>query len=147
MTDGVRRDPDGDAGPAGWDEQDAVRITVLGVDADIDSDNNGSVEGADDPIEDKTPECIIPKNLEGNSPGEDCLKALSLSVTPVLPDSKVSLSGGSGIRVWTTLDKTSEVTLPHTYDPAGTMPSTLYVDGETAGTSLGLQITYKDENN
>jgi len=142
----VEFDPDGDEGAAGWDVEDAVRITVVSVDADIDSDNDGTVDDTDDPIENKTPGCIIPKNLEGDGEGEDCLESLSLSVAPTLPESTAILSGDSGIRVWTTIAKTTEVTLPHTYDPASTMPSTLYVDGETAGTSADLQITYKDKN-
>ena len=141
----VEVDPDGD-GPTGWVAADAVRTTVVQTDLDIDSDNNATIDDYDDPIEGKAPGCILAKDLEGDSPEggpiKEHLKPMTLEIVPEVPDSKVVLSADAGVLLWADSNGTTQVSLPHTYDPPGTMPDTLYVDGDTKGAQASITLEY-----
>lgn len=146
----VEADPDGD-GPIGWVVVDSVRATVVMVDIDIDSDNNDAIEDVDDPIEAKTPGCIIPKDLEGDTdegvtPVKDALEQVKLAAAPTIALGKLELTAAPGVKIWTDKTKTTEVVLPKTYDPPSTLPATLYVDGVAKGSKPAITLAYKDRN-
>jgi len=125
--------------------EDAVRVTVVRIDISTDSDNDGTISSNDDMIEDMPPGCIIPKDMEGDGAGQDFLKPISLDAAPLVSGASIVLTAEAGVNIWTTIAKTSQVTLPATYTPAS-LPSTLYVDGITAGSQPKIGLTYKSSN-
>ncbi len=137
-------DPDG----AGSESvrTDAVRTTIAEADVDVDSNNDGTTNTVDDHIEAQPPGCIVPETEEGDVAGQDCLKAVSLSVSPVLSACDVVLSAGSGVKIWADQAKTTEISLPKTYTSPADLPATVWVDGLTRGSNPAIQLTYKTDD-
>jgi len=147
----IEIDPDGSAGNAGWMAIDLVRTMIIKSDIDIDSDNNDLIADEDDPIEDKSPGAILPKDLagdtpEGITPAYDYRKEIKLKVEPALQNSEISLTkSAGGIKIWTSDAGGAEVPLPATYNSA-TLPQSLWIDGTTKGAKVDITLEYKDQN-
>lgn len=133
---------------APWLTLDAVNPTVIKVDLDTDTDNDGTIDADDsgeDLIEEYWPGRILSTNGFGVGANIDYLTEIKLKIQPTLASGTAkleALTNGSCIKVWTTTNKTEEVTLPKTYDLATTNPpSVLYVDGITTG-KVQLALSY-----
>jgi hypothetical protein len=140
----VEVDPDGSGSP-GWCSQ-TVHLTVVRAVVNVDSDNNGIITTRDDPIEAMSPGLIIPKDLEGDSSGEDVLKPVVLRMQPALNDGTITLSAGAGIKIWTDMTKTTEIMLPKSYSPPSTLPGTVYVDGIVRWANPDIELRCVDTN-
>jgi len=98
-------------------------------------DQSGSslIAQAED-LEEKVGPEFIDREINTNT---DYFAEIDLTIKPKLTSGVAkleALEGGSRIKVWTTTNKTDEVTLPKTYDLASTNPpSILYVDGIATG--------------
>jgi hypothetical protein len=138
-------DPDGSEGNADWVAVDKVRTMIIKSDIDIDSDNNDTIEDCDEPIEDKSPGAILPKDLAGNGTGQDYRKEIKLKIEPVIYNGQIELNAEAGVKIWTAATGGTEVSLPATYN-AGSLPASLWVDGVTKGLNPGITLKYKDKN-
>ena len=123
--------------------EDAVRLTVVQTDLDVDADYNGAITEADEPLEESAGGLVAaggnlcPVSLKLR-PESLALGTLTLSAEP----------GGEKIRVWPTASTNgTPVTLPKTWTVgADTVPDTLYVQGLSAsGTprDVKLRLLYK----
>jgi hypothetical protein len=126
-------------------------LTVLKVDLDIDSDNNGTIEDADEALEFTDPGKLIYLNQDDDNKNdtpdmtenaasitdEDDLQPINLAFSPTITGGKIILSapcGGTRIQVWTKQTKgaaSDKVALPAswTLGPGVTVPTILYVEG------------------
>ena len=94
------------------------------LDLDVDADNNGAINDADDLLE-ETPGGILATGT---------VKQVALRLAPAGLTGTLTLtavSGGSRIRAWRDAGKTSPVTLPAEWELSGgyTFPTALYVEG------------------
>jgi len=128
-----------------------ITVCVVKVDLDIDSNNDGSITGSDDPFEDikddpNYPGKVIPVNLpEPNDPN---------NLVPV----ELSVQGGSGegtwqlnhswlpdrVAVYRDRQRNEPITFGESY-PESELPLTLYVEGlSTSGSvaDLALKLSY-----
>lgn len=101
------------------------------LDLDVDADNNGAINDADDLLE-ETPGGILATGT---------VKQVALRLAPAGLTGTLTLtavSGGSRIRVWRDAGKTSPLTLPAEWDLSGgyTFPTALYVEGIDASAAV-----------
>jgi len=128
---------------------DTCSVTVVKIDLDTDTDNNGTIESNDsgeDQYEEYAPGRILCVDGFGISTNTDYLAEIKLAIQPTLTNGTAKLEaieGGSRIKVWTSTNKTTEITLPKTYDLISTNPpSSLFVDGVATGkVQLGFSYT------
>jgi hypothetical protein len=141
-------DPDGD-GPAGWVHMDTVQVTVVRVNIETDSDNNGTINAADNMVEDEFPGRAMWPNADndnvaggntqadmdetGTVAGENDLAEIRVDVLPELANLMVKLevvkaapSDLDLVKVWLQADKT---TLAPMQWNAQELPYTLWVEG------------------
>ncbi len=119
---------------------DTCTVTVVQIDIDTDSNNDGTIDADDageDQYEEYAPGRIICVNGYGINTNTDYLGEIKLALRPALTNGVLKLEaieGGDRIKVWTTINKTAEITLPKTYDLSSTnSPSSFYVDGIVTG--------------
>ena len=101
------------------------------LDLDVDADNNGAINDADDLLE-ETPGGILATGT---------VKQVALRLAPAGLTGTLTLtavSGGSRIRVWRDAGKTSPLTLPAEWELSGgyTFPTALYVEGIDASAAV-----------
>jgi hypothetical protein len=143
--------------------EDRVKLTAVKVDLDIDSDNNGAIEEADEAQELTEPGKLIYLNHDDDNKNdiedkaentaivtdEDDLQPIKLAFSPNIAGGKIILaapSGGSRIQVWGNSTKgvaSEKVDLPKTWT-IGTdaVPATLYVEGIDPGAAQ-LKLAYE----
>jgi len=158
--DGSRELDEGDCGEV------QITVHVVRLDLDIDSNNDGQINDADDPNEEDLPGCLVALNSDDDnhngvpdcsdpndtSPGldEDDLATIELTFLPPSAEGEVTLAawaGGQCVRIWSTPHKNAgtEVALPRTWEVSG-MPSSLYVEGVAPG-SVKLQLVFTNRGN
>ena len=120
---------------------DYLKGRAVVVDLDVDVDGNGTITAADDPSEETIGGYV---GVSTNN-----LTPIKLKLQPTTgTDWKLRLlapEGSSHIRVWTTTNRTGAVSLPKTWAPGDTIPSTLYVEGITtssAARDVALRLEY-----
>ncbi|MCX6345239.1 MAG: right-handed parallel beta-helix repeat-containing protein [Armatimonadetes bacterium] len=137
-------------------------ITVVDVDIDTDSNNDGAIDSQDDPIEENLPGRIITYNTDddnfndvpdkdesGTLTGENDLAQIKLAYgsSSGITGRKVTLlasSGGDKIKVWSTSTKGSQIVLPYIID-SNAVPSVLYVEGVGVGeATLDIVLALSD---
>ncbi len=101
------------------------------LDLDVDADNNGAINEADDLLEEKP----------GGIQATGTVKQVTLKLAPAGLTGTLKLlavSGGSRIRVWRDAGKTSALTLPAEWELSGgyTFPTALYVEGIDASAAV-----------
>lgn len=126
--------------------RDTVAMTVVKPDLDIDANADGIIDGSDEQIElssgglvrlnedDDNGNGTLDKSESGTVIGEDDLALIALAHSPSQFTAGTlrleSTAGGSRIKVWTSVDKMSQVVLPKTWMPGGEpVPANLYVEG------------------
>jgi hypothetical protein len=123
---------------------DEVHVTILKVDLDIDTNNDGTIDDADE-IWEENPGGFL---CVGNT---NDLKEIQVKLEPAGLSGSLKLSAeadGAKIRVWEDKARTKEVSLPKTWTLDGsayTFPTTLYVEGVTHSEDardIHLQLRY-----
>jgi hypothetical protein len=158
----VRIDPDGTNSTAGVPATDTVKVTVPKVELDIDVDDDGDVDDTDESKE-ETPGVIVFENWDNDDgdaahtpdkdetsvTGENDLVPFYPKLEPTLTTGTLKLeatAGGSRVKVWTSVTKGTEITLPKTWDLATeTVPTTLYLEGydeSTSANDVELKLSY-----
>jgi len=119
---------------------DSAKVTVVKAALYTDTNNDGAIETEDSgeaTYKGFEPGRILCVNGFGKDATTDYLAEIKPVVQPSLGNGTAKLEallGGSYIKVWTTTDKTTEVTLPKTYDlSTENPPGSLYVDGIATG--------------
>jgi RHS repeat-associated protein len=135
------------------------------VDLHTDSNNDKSIDDEDQPIEEDSPGRYVCRNIDddnsnstadkyetGTVTGEDDLVQVNLAYGPSsgINGHKITLqasSGGTKIKVWTTAEKGTEITLPKTY-VIGTdaVPSTIWVEGVDTGEAMLDAVIKKSDD-
>jgi RHS repeat-associated protein len=135
------------------------------VDLHTDSNNDKSIDDEDQPIEEDSPGRHVCRNIDddnsnstadkyetGTVTGEDDLVQVNLAYGPSsgINGHKITLqasSGGTKIKVWTTAEKGTEITLPKTY-VIGTdaVPSTIWVEGVDTGEAMLDAVIKKSDD-
>jgi len=124
------------------DLSDEVKISVCGLDIDIDTDNNNIIDGSnddEDQYEEYPPGKIIPINLEGDGRGKDILAPLFLSIFTMPNSSFIELkvvSGSDCVKIYENANKSGSINLPKIWASATDVPDTLYVDGIEKGQAI-----------
>jgi Concanavalin A-like lectin/glucanases superfamily/Bacterial TSP3 repeat len=142
---------------------DECTVNILKVDLDVDSDNDGTIEEADDLLELNTPGKLVHLNHDDDNKndtedrtensaavtGENDLQILRLALTPTLSVGELILStvnGGSRVHVWKNATKGiagDQISLPKTWVlGTDTVPSVLYVEGIDEG-DVQLKLAYE----
>lgn len=139
---------------------DYVRINAIEVELAADTDNDGTITGADDGAEGAFPGLVrwvnaddddgnntLDINDAGPVPGEQDLAEVELHVSPDSLEGTLTLStplGAADIRLWEDETKTAQIVLPHTYT-LGTdvVPGSVYVEGFDEGQAR-LKLEYHD---
>jgi len=137
----------GEDGPC----EDHVKLTVIRVDLDADSDNNGLIEQSDDPIENDSPgkflavndddddlDTLQDANDSGPIVGENDLIPIVLDADFVPPDPStatwtLSWTPASRIQVWETADKSGQMFANGTALAWPISTSQLFVEGLQPG--------------
>jgi hypothetical protein len=151
---------DGDSSPVG--ERD---FTLVKLDLDIDADYDGTIDDDDEANEasaggyvglnqdDDDGDETEDKDQTGTVTGENDLEQIQLNLDPNLSEGTVELSatsGSSNIKIWEDSTKSTEVTLPKTWDlSSDTLPTSLYVEGVSESGSegdVGLTLTYQGDD-
>ncbi|MGD9873004.1 MAG: hypothetical protein AB7T27_01920 [Kiritimatiellia bacterium] len=126
---------------------------VIRLDLDVDSDYDGIITAADDPIElsaggivglnqdDDNTNGIPDKDDPGAFAGEDDLEVLNLTVNLASLNSGTvileAITGAGNVEVWESADKTAQVPLPREWTVGiDSIPTNLYVEGVNESTSL-----------
>ncbi|MCL5104292.1 MAG: PA14 domain-containing protein [Armatimonadetes bacterium] len=138
------------------------------VDIDTDSNNDGSINSTDDPIEETSPGKYVSLNTDddnangipdkddtGSVTGENDLAQVNLAYSPTsgINGAKITLvasSGSSKIKAWNSSTKGTEITISEsgTTYVIGTneVPTTIYVEGIDAGEAM-LDMVMKNSGN
>lgn len=146
-------DPDGSGGNSDYVEGDIIRTMPIRCDMDVDSNNDETIDEKDDPIEDKTPGLIIPKDLagdtpEGTTPVEDIRKELKLEIEPKLAGGKVTLNNPAGIEIWNAATGGSKVPLAKVYNlDTEQLPGSLWIDATDKDKQIEFKMEYTDKKN
>ncbi|HPY89220.1 MAG TPA: hypothetical protein PLT23_00740 [Lentisphaeria bacterium] len=141
-----------------------IKICVLEVDLDVDSNNDGIINDTDDSLEANAPGKLVYLNHDDDNmndvedktenstavTNENDLQPMNLSFAPpTLSVGKIILSATSGasyIQVWKSATKgtaADKVALPKTWTlGTDTVPSTLYVEGSDTG-DVTLKLAYE----
>lgn len=151
-----------DANGNGWSGtlDDTVLVRPIGVDLDVDSNNDGFITASDDPIEREAPGKVIRWNGDDDN-GNDLPDREEAGLTVAENDlvvASLSLEGADGsaagpdavlefgpqVRLWTSPDKQEQIFSGATYTTGagGNMPSQVYIEGYIPGSttiSLALQ--------
>ena len=161
-TRGIRLDPGSYTFEVGYDmdgngtlDASEVQVTcyinVVTMDADVDTNNDGDIDednNGEDVFEEYEPGVIICETFDGDDTNTDHLVEIKFSVEPTELTTGtvyiVASSGGSRIKLWTDANKTSEVTLPASYDLSiSNPPSSLWIDGVDTGEAV-IDFYYKN---
>jgi hypothetical protein len=113
-----------------------VKLVVSPVDLDVDSNNDGNITDADDPIETQQPGKLV--RLNGNRAALE-LRALNFPSATGTMTLDVVPGGTGSVTVWTIAAAGAQVVLPQNYAP-GDLPKTLYVEGANTG-SVSLSLS------
>lgn len=134
------------------------------MDLDIDVDDDGDVDD-DDEAKEKNPGVIVFENWDNDNwesthtdtpdkdetfvRGENDLVLFYPKLEPTLTTGTLKLeatAGGSRVKVWTSAEKGTEITLPKTWNLATeTVPATLYLEGyeqSTSANDVELKLSY-----
>ncbi|GEM_PF-6431118 len=145
---------------------DSVKIMAVKTDIDTDTDHNGSIEEADDPIEELEYGRLVPVNDDDDNANgtmdkddststqnENDLARVTLNYDPDtgVDGKKVTLevpsgSGSEVVYVWSSSIRENRITLPKEYViGTDTMPTEVWVEGITAGVTE-LDLVFKLAN-
>ncbi len=133
--------------------EDTVRVTVVKIDLDVDSNNDGTIDSDDTGEELYEPYAsgvVVCKDRAGDGAGLDHLVEMKLGLSPGLTVGTVTASvSGSCLQAWPNSSKTGT---PITYGSGKTwdlatesVPSSLWIDGLSIGQDW-LELSYKDTN-
>ena len=139
---------------------DYIRVNSLEINLAADTDNNGSITGADDGAEDAFPGIVRWINADdddGNTTldlddvgpvsGEQDLAEVEVHVGPSTLEGTITLSspaGGANFKLWEDGEKGAQIALPHTYAlGTDTIPESIYVEGYSEGQAR-LKLEYHD---
>lgn len=121
---------------------------VVNVELDTDTDNNGTIDTSatgEKQFKQYWPGRILCVDGAGIDSNKDYLAEIDLSIRPKLNVGTATLQalvGTNRVNIWTDTSKTTQVTLPVTYDLTATnLPASLYVDGTITGKVL-LALSY-----
>jgi len=139
-------DPDGPSGSAGFVTTDAVRLTAINIDIDVDSNNDGVIDtdntltGTDDPIEQNQPGHILLVTT-----GSDSLSEVKLN-NPLASVSYAAAAGYSvqlivdgRIQVYKDAERLEQLTT-FSWTASAAIPSSLYIEGLAVG---GFSMTWQ----
>ncbi len=145
-----------DPPPGGQNEgyhefEDEAEFTVLLVDLDTDSDNDGIIGVTDDPIENQFPgrylwpnadddndNDIPDMNESGPIANENDLAKIQLSVLPADYEGTATLTWPASVKVWMDAQKTTPASGSWA---VANLPSTLWVEGQDAASTADLTLS------
>jgi hypothetical protein len=131
--------------PGGFDDE--VTYTILKVDIATDINNDGTIDAADEPIEESGIGEVVRVNDADDSPGgEDDLQYMEVKIEPTLTEGVVWFTYDTAkVKIWKDLAQTQPVNPGSETSPnwnlgaGGTVPDHVYVEG-LATTAQGSSI-------